>query len=562
MRTLFSRVDITGPVDIDCPLVVMLEILEAHGMEIEPTTASPLKLVRVIQQLEPLTITMDARDYPSMARFVNPRAKWTPGALRKAFKFLSRWVGECHPLDRDFQVGKQTPHNLYSINACVLFKACRQEGIALSFHTTLDEMACVYRLTKFPPPDIHLYLSTKIADLPLSTLIRLVATIGLETGNDSTQEHRNVDPTLLSNDGSTCEPQEAIALAAYYYSVDISESLCPLMAYSLVRDSPELFRSPDTSQHPEAYPCLEYHFNPYLPISYYSNNALTSLISHEGLSSISREDGYQKLQEASKSLTFQVRGKRDTTTVIYSQPVEEIPFGQVVFYRDRALSLIELKEWFHNSCSFIDPTSMNKEMFTPPQIRKLIAICQHYPSEAASELQEVIEQVELMLGTCCRQHTEFLEYYRRLDSPTKERIVDIFWSLHRLGMYMRGWDGQGELPIVAAPVDNQLEVDIRVTEAINDLDTRLHALPDQLRRRIMELNLYCYRNSELRVSTPQDTVPTLGLRLELVRGGTELETIESCIRTSSNYFAATSHYYLKSLGANPGYSLSKLRYIS
>jgi len=556
---LISSLDITGPCDTNTPTVVLIEILESHAIDISQALDTMdigllrVKMLRTISRLTPLEFG-DSRDYPAMARFVNAKVSWTSGTLRKAFKFLT----SKKPIPRQFKAQRQTPQEPYSINARQLYRACRELSIQLNSDTSLEQMATLYRLTKYPPPDVYLYLTTRIAELPQRELVKLLSIVGVE---HIELDKERLQTTARQDCNDASDPYQAIVLAAREYCVDISQSLCPTMAYSLVMNSPELFRHPDTRQHPEAYPCLEYHFNPSLPIELYNNNALTSLISLEGLTAVSREDSYDKLQQAAKCPTFQLQGHA-TTTAVYSEQVDSFPFGCVVYYGDSAISLRELHDTFHNTCSFLNPMSEHGQMFKPEEIRKLTAICQRFPSPDSTDLLATIDRVETILGVCSQQHTQFLRSYHQWDRDIKNKVVEVWKSLHRLAMYMRGWDGNGPLPITSAPVDDQVQVDVRVTEAIIDFDQRLASLPNEIKRTIMDLNLYCYRNGELRVSTPQDTVPSLGLRLELVRGGSDLETIESCIRTSSNYFAATSYYYLKSLGCEPDYDLSKLRYIS
>lgn len=547
---MITPLDLSGPIDERTPITVLEELLDSYGVSVSTPLDSSVvpKVIRTIRGLPQPTITKECRDNRLIARLVNPRVTWTATSLRKAFKFLLK-----PRIERDFHPGRQTPKDPKGINARIIYRECRRLGIdCLSPNTSLEEMATALRLAMFPPPDLCLYLSGRIGELPLAQLIELTLKVGVP------REERG-QVTYPITDTEPQSPEQAIAITAYHYSVDISESLCPLLAHSLVKDSPELFQSADTSQHPEKYPCLNYHFNPRLPIGYYSNNTLFNLMLQEGLTASSREDSYRRLSEIARSVTFRLTGSA-TTTLIYAQDVAELGFGQVVFLADSAFSLIELRDHFRSCCNLINPLSTSQELLTPAQVARLKALCRSFPSPEATELLQQIEHNELVLSNSSRQHADFIKDIQQLGY--REPIIAIFEALHTLAMYMRGWDGRGPLPITQAPVDNQVEVDVRVTQAIADLDAKLHSLPQSLRSRVLELNLYCQREDGLRVMTPQDTVPTLGLRLELVRGGSDLETIESCIRVSSNYFAATSHYYLMSFGKKLPYNLATLRYIS
>lgn len=544
--TIRSYLDITGPIDSDTPFVVLCEILESHGKITDKLTIDKLTKVHyLIRDLAP--IDLETNKLKCMSLFVNPRVTtWTVGTLNRAFKFL------CKPkITENFKYGRQTPDNIRSLNAGVLYRECKKHNIKLNVTSTIEEMAIKLRYTLFPATDITMYITYKLPELNKETLLSLLSLIGVSDRSSLVI----TKPTKVPN-----TDDEAIASCAYYYNVDISKSLCPMGAFQYVSQDPISFANADLRQQPEPYPNLKFHFNPNLPFEYYSTESLSSLIHEEGLIARDMKQAYNLLVDAYSKPNFRLIGNAKET-MINCDDVNNFNYGEVVYLEEFAFSLNELRDYFAVKGMLINPTSKNGNLLKNYQIKKLITICKNYPSSASNCLLQKMNEIEELQRKLSDKHREFIHHINK-QNDKRQDVIETFWKLHELSMYMRGWDGQSQLPIEEALVNDPIAVEEKVYNSLIEFCNKLELLEEETRDRILNLNLYCMREDGLRTTTLDDMVPTLGLRLELVKGGEELQTIESCIRISSNYFAATSHYILTSLGCNMPYDLSKLRYIS
>lgn len=151
-----TRLAITGPVDLQTPKVVLLEILDAQMIFYSATddfanVNSINQLLNKINtsQVRKVSPPYDHRQLSYIARFVNSACTWQKGILEDAFEYLetffkSRNLREPHNL-LNFRFGPQTPEYPKSLNACVLYGMSRAFKLPTDFTTTIDEMA--YKLS-------------------------------------------------------------------------------------------------------------------------------------------------------------------------------------------------------------------------------------------------------------------------------------------------------------------------------------------------------------------------------------------------------------------------------
>jgi len=146
----------------------------------------------------------------------------------------------------------------------------------------------------------------------------------------------------------------------------------------------------------------------------------------------------------------------------------------------------------------------------------------------------------------------------------KIKIDRAIHSFFRLGMFMRGWDGVGALPIERAPVFDQILVDIRVNTEIHIFETEIKELGDEIGGLILNIPLLRYVEGEYIHSNNLEEGLTIGERLRIVKMGDNDEVQESCIRLSSNWLCCTAYKVMEILEipGGGGYDIAKLRYIS
>jgi len=574
---VLDRIQITGTLDVHTPLCVLLEIASAHGIRYSSRSAEETdfawRLMREIGRTPTVTISpQDPTCHRAIARFINSGCEWTLPRLGRAFDHLLGFYS-CSDIAAkikdNFEIGQQTQEYLYSMNACILYAACRQLGVRTSINTTIEEMARMVRLSKYSSRELSLTLSSQLQNLSQATLLEIALLVGspiptmsytrLEQYGEELQQSG-----ILNRDiGLGDDPSKAIAYAAYLYNVDISSSLSPCLAYQLVKNGVG-----------HEYPRLDRWFNHHLPSSIYNIECLHSLLIREGQPAVrDRQVAYSQLVDIQLSDTFYLCSEvldpkfSSDVTAIYMLDLADIPKDQLIGYgiRDRpmiAFTIDELETSFRTNVSFVNPGTTTGTVFSETSLLKLEAICRSSPREEFTRLLSTIESVRRVLRSCSSQQQEFLRTYQRLPDTEQHLVVETFQSLHRLAMYMRGWDGENPvLPIVYAPVDNQDAVDIKVTEGLSDFDDRILQL-STMKDTILDLPVMRYRGGTIQVASPTTPGCTIRSRLDLVRQGPEAQTIDSCIRMTSNWLAATSHVYLNLFGCAPDYDLTTIRDIS
>lgn len=145
-ETFLSRVGITGKVDSNTPLIVILEIAECHNLETDhlKTNEDVLSLIERINEenVPRVFTTLSLRDYLNISFFVNGNCEWPVEDLHKAFLYLKSFVNpsEFNSIEPDFSFGPQTPENIYSLNVCVVYAACRYFQIEMNYSSEEDYM--------------------------------------------------------------------------------------------------------------------------------------------------------------------------------------------------------------------------------------------------------------------------------------------------------------------------------------------------------------------------------------------------------------------------------------
>ena len=125
---------------------------------------------------------------------------------------------------------------------------------------------------------------------------------------------------------------------------------------------------------------------------------------------------------------------------------------------------------------------------------------------------------------------------------------------------MRGWLGTGPYPISHAPVDNQGEVDIRVSDAISSLEQYIQDA-GKTGKMFLNLPLLRYRHGVFSKATNQRDGLTLGQRLDIIKDGDDSDRVAACIRLTSNWFCSSIYRYMELMKIDPGFNIVDLRSI-
>ena len=128
---------------------------------------------------------------------------------------------------------------------------------------------------------------------------------------------------------------------------------------------------------------------------------------------------------------------------------------------------------------------------------------------------------------------------------------------------MRGWLGEGPYPVESAPVDNQAEVDVYVSNQIYIFEDRCQKL-GTIGDHILKLPLLRYRRGHgqyVRATSFYDGF-TIQDRINIVKHGDILDNPASCIRLSSNWLLSSAYRYLYVLGHRLDFSMDRAADIS
>ena len=278
-----SRLAITGIINNLTPLVVLKEILEAHWISYDENKMDePRYLTQLINEINTKNVKVikepyDMQNYRSIARFVNKNMKWKKGSLNQAFQLLLEYTKIeklCEP-HIDFNYGLQTPEHPENLNACVLYGICQANRIDTCFNTTMEELAANIKLLfRLSNEMINhsvretIYNTVIYEGCDNYQLINILTQIDPEkslnilksfNNNDNEMIHimgenplnnnnNVIDYDSLSDAGSSVRLRnirirphtraDAIAMAAIYYKIDITQVKNPLAEYQ------ELTRTP------------------------------------------------------------------------------------------------------------------------------------------------------------------------------------------------------------------------------------------------------------------------------------------------------------------------------
>lgn len=382
-------------------------------------------------------------------------------------------------------------------------------------------------------------------------------------------------------------PGEAIALAALNFGVDISTSVQVVPEYLNLRNYLVAERDwvpiDPTMQtlikfNPLSFQ-LDSFFNPRLPYELYVEDELAQLAVEEGytLEDLRRESAYSLLSTAFLSHTF-YHGRLPTIindqTPIGWDPVDEVPDDCIICFGVRTLGVTafrysELADDFSQKKNFTNPLNREGMAFPSLAIKKLKRLCQKIQvgetPEGSAERQKLLHTItltELFTNEHNVRARELYLVYSNGDSELQASVSAAVNALLHLSMCCRGWlSDEAPYPIENAPVDNQYEVDVRVTQSIAAFEICCGECGAEVSEMILGLPLLRFRG-DWQICDNAGEGTTIGERLTILKNGEDHGNYNSCMRLTSNYFAASAWRYLEVLGFPPPFDITRLRDIS
>lgn len=604
---ILSRINITLEISSNTPKIVLDEIADSLSIKESNVNRLILKIDKCKNKIKKDYET----DIPSLriiARYVNCFHKsWKRSDLIKAFQFLSSFEENNNFNNSNFTYGSQTPDNIYSLNACVLYRLCKQNNIYTNLQTSIEDMANSLRFCfsmKENENNMKMEIYKKLKFSLSSDLINMMNSLKLKIPFTDTilkpcsckkysyeDYEKCADEILNRDDFYNINPRnclEAIVIAAIYFKIDIRICENHLYEYSLLNKTPYFphdKRLKEKMKHGDSLenPYLNENFKPDFPLNIYNNRDLIYLCGKEGLYNIYDENHYSSLQEAYLTETF-IHGKQGKIINIentFLENIEDLEYDRILSYGIRnenkftAFTYAELCDTFSNYKRFINP--INNQIFSKEVIEKLYLLTQKEKTETEEiyaeriELGEEIERIKIYISTKDKTIKKFVEFYENLERDDQEYIEKCLNSLLNLGMYMRNWDGTGDYPLNVNSTnfseDKQVIVDDRVTQGLINFENLVNVdlsinnvdLSINIGKKILNLPLMQYHKESNMFVTSNDPTEglTIGDRIKIVRGG-ENETMSSCIRMSSNKFCATSYYYMVLIGFRLPFNISEV----
>ena len=614
-----NRLKIVREVNGHTPRIVLEEICLCSGIKFGEESVE--KTLNKIRKYSCQTIAKeyenDKESLRIIARYVNPNCKnWKKLSLLKSFLFLQSFEDENLVYeDSLFSSGLQTPENTKCLNACILYKLCKKFSINVNYNTTLLQMESSIKLyLQLKSPSIKSSIKEKIYDeirfySNNTELVNLINIIDkpISIQNKDKCDKKKVKKGVYSyEDYSKCADKisnssqiipknalEAIVCAALFYKIDITCCEDPFTEYNLMKKNPYfpndsnlLERMREVNIHPDSLlnPYLNSFFNPNLPENMYATRDLISLFSEEvvSLEDNNNEEYYTSLQLAYLTETF-IHGRQGVIaneSNTFLEKIEEKEYDEIVVFgirnptsRMRAYTYAELTDTFSNYKRFSDP--ITNEIFSDTCIEKLYRLTQKEKRKteteeiyaARLELGEEIERIKIYINSKNEYVEQFLEKYDFLDNTGKEKVENALNNLLKCAMYMRNWDGISDYPLKSEQTnfeaDKQIVVDANVTASLIAFEESVSLLKEyNLDKFILNLPLMQYQKEANTFVTSNDESEGLTIqdRIKIVRGG-EFETMNSCIRLTSNKFCATAYFYMILIGFRIPFSISEVSQI-
>lgn len=626
-----SRLLITEHINENTPICVLIEIADAHGITYDqkdignPNFSYHLMEaihhthVPVVGEQMLLPELKDKTEWRYVARFVNKHSQWPQSKLIEAYNFLIGFMDKEDPLNKiplGFKFGSQTPENIKSINACVLYKICAGNRLNTHSRTTINQMAYAVRMLRESVESL-IRRSRQFIDHDANR-IDLINVLML-----SQHEIQDPDPPIINDDtnyqiipktvssyemldhlhitlNNIGELQKKIepsteygstALAAINYGLDISKASNSNREYKILKLTGRHDYVPGDNwmrywyqRNPDIFD-LTIMFNPLFPSIYYDSNRLTEMVRSEGYTDreIAVSSHYELMQIAHITETFymgEMPNMKSEETYIDLDHVDDVPYGELFCYGQKEgplypISIRELIGLFSNNQNFTNPFAKNA-VFNSTSINKLKLLIQKPTGplstkrltpetiEARNRLFDIIVNLELLTKITDEPTKQLGFTYRNSSPDTKNKILTTLTTLLHVGMYMRGWKGPGEnYPVIQAPVsvDRQGEVFVNVARTIGKYEKLCRSL-GRIGLQINNLPLVKYCDGHYQISTTKNDGITVGDRISIIKDGEDTSNISSCIRLSSNWICSSAHKYLIGIGQSPPFDIFNLRYIS
>lgn len=496
------------------------------------------------------------RDCSYIARFVNPKGKWKSiQTLKIAFESIKEADEQKPPIITNF--GNRTHENPTACDSITLYNYLCRLNYPTHRNMKFVDMVNVYSMIRSP-----------FSILPLSHSINLLHII--TNTSDIYLCERDWYKTPIRHD---CVPQKAInSNDAFYCELlngkDYSLANSPLLEHLGVEGA--MIKHVRNINHHRL--VVGGYFNPLIPDDFYPYKSIITLAEAEDINtSLEYETIFGLLISRSMVENFHFRIQPEVKSSISSVTWEDLTevdprsiicYGKMAFTCQEmekskmdAYTISDLTHTFQSTHEFLNP--IDGTIFPSYAIKKLVYIssaishCTSVPDDIRQDARDLIKSVHNVNAI----RGQFGDQVREWLSTVGKQSKVAFEILLKIGMYMRGWEGdESNYPVKIAPQKDDVKIEIRVADGLREYYCECEKL-------VMSPNvlpLIRHNGKEFLKSNDHFEGITIGDRLEKVLKGENTSSMASCIRLSSNWIVASAYYYLQLIGHTPSFIIEEL----
>ena len=240
------------------------------------------------------------------------------------------------------------------------------------------------------------------------------------------------------------------------------------------------------------------------------------------------------------------------TTPIFKHNIETINHVKCISYgnKENGYYIYTFGELYHVLNYYNQPVHPEdpQKTFKELDVKQIMSLCQ---SKTKYEIK-IRKKLTYIISI---QHKIPPSIYK-LREIDKNILNDSFIHFTDAAMYMRGWNGVDEYPIENTLVNDQNSVNVRVNKSMNIFNEFIQK--NEIDTFIYNLPLIEYKNDHFYQNNIKSKGLTIGNRISILK---DINNINSCIRTSSNWFLASIYKYSILLDLKPKFDIIKVRKI-
>ena len=600
---IFDKVKLVGEFDLNTPTIIIEEVADWLGLRFDRKLLNqPVYRARVLISIDKAhredvdsTKFVPSQNLSKLAKFLNPdeNLNWTKTKLLQGWTYIKKF------LSGDISTntfGYPIPDNPCKISSVILYHRISQlEKIEFNHNTSLEQLAECYESIRLEEDQlrtrIHFLLNrvTSRFDL-LKILCHLDSVSKVDLAYSSSSDWNKHIPLLDPVVGAMITPttrEEAIKVSLKYYHRDISQSIDPLREFMHFK-----MRLPPFDPHMQLVERLNknaynihHTFNPNIPEEYYEKGRLFSMGQTFDLEP--SDSIFQELVSLSLIDNFYLGvqpGVTQFSSSIYFEDLtqfDEVP--PLVCYGSASTSFkiylfSELINMFNANIRFTNPDGGSFQEI--PRLKKLVELSnpksrrrrgiRRIPGSPTKvivgtydklwdQLLETIDRVSSFQQENQKFCLELLHFYNSSDNFIKNDIKSTLDSIMIMAMHMRGWKDETEpWPVSVVPMSDH---NITFSYVLPFIDMVIAKFQTEGGEYIGNLPLLYFENDEFFPSTSTEKGLTIKDRINIVNEGEDTNNINSCIRTSSNWFIFTAHRYLSVIGFKPYFSPGSVKII-